>query len=135
MMTARLIIAIVSTVLEEVALVVIWRWGLPHLGINLPLYVLIAAMVLWAVYAVTTFWIVTRALRKKAVIGLPTMIGGRGKAVSPLAPEGQVIIKGELWGARSVDRDIDTGEWIMVVGQDGLKLIVRRVESKLPGTG
>ena len=134
MMTARLIIAIVSTVLEEVALVVIWRWGLPHLGINLPLYVLIVAMVLWAVYAVTTFWIVTRALRKKAVIGRPTMIGGRGKAVSPLAPEGQVIIKGELWGAKSIDEDIDTGDGVVVVGQDGLKLIVRRVESKLPRT-
>ena len=104
------------------------------LGINLPLYVLIVAMVLWAVYAVTTFWIVTRALRKKAVIGLPTMIGGRGKAVSPLAPEGQVIIKGELWGAKSIDEDIDTGDGVVVVGQDGLKLIVRRVESKLPIT-
>ena len=133
MMTARLIIAIVSTVLEEVALVVIWRWGLPQLGVHLPLYALIAAMVVWAVYAVTTFWVVTRALRKKAVIGLPTMIGGRGKAVSPLTPEGQVIIKGELWGAKSIDIDIDTREEVVVVGQDGLKLIVRRVNSRLPG--
>ena len=134
MMTARLIIAIVSTVLEEVALVVIWRWGLPHLGVHLPLYALVVAMVLWAVYAVATFWVVTRALRKKAVVGLPTMIGGRGKVVSPLAPEGQVIIKGELWGAKSIDKDIDTGDGVVVVGQDGLKLIVRRVESKLPRT-
>jgi len=134
MMTARLIIAIVSTVLEEVALVVIWRWGLPQLRVHLPLYVLVAAMVVWAVYAVTTFWVVTRALRKKAVIGLPTMIGGRGKAVSPLAPEGQVIIKGELWGAKSIDRSINAREEVVVVGQDGLKLIVRGVNSKLPGT-
>ena len=133
MMTARLVIAIVSTVLEEVALVVIWRWGLPQLGINLPLYVLIAAMAVWAVYAVTTFWVVTRALRKKAVVGLPTMIGGRGKVVSPLTPDGQVIIKGELWGAKSVDVDIGAREEVVVVGQDGLKLIVRRVNSKLPG--
>lgn len=134
MMTARLIIAIVSTVLEEVALVVIWLWGLPQLGVHLPLYALVVAMVLWAVYAVTTFWVVTRALRKKAVIGLPTMIGGRGKAVSPLSPEGQVKIKGELWGAQSSDEDIDTGDGVVVVGQDGLKLIVSRVESKLTRT-
>ena len=134
MMTARLVIAIVSTVLEEIALVVIWRWGLPQLGISLPLYVLIAAMVVWAVYAVTTFWVVTRALRKKAVVGLPTMIGGRGKVVSPLTPDGQVIIKGELWGAKSVDVDIGAREEVVVVGQDGLKLIVRRVNSKLQGT-
>ena len=40
------------------------------------------------------------------------------------------MIKGELWGAKSIDGDIDTGEVIMVVGQDSLQLIVRRA-----GTG
>ena len=126
MLTARLIIAIVSTVLEEVALVVIWRWGLPQLGIHLPLYVLIIAMVIWAIYAVTTFWLVTRTLKKKAVVGLPNMIGGRGKVVSPLTPEGQVMIKSELWGAKSIGANVEIGEEVVVVGQDGLKLIVRK---------
>ena len=126
MLTARLIIAIVSTVLEEVALVVIWRWGLPQLGIHLPLYVLIIAMVVWAIYAVTTFWLVTRTLKKKAVVGLPNMIGGRGKVVSPLTPEGQVMIKSELWGAKSIGANVEIGEEVVVVGQDGLKLIVRK---------
>jgi len=135
-MTARLILAIVSTSLEEAALVVIWRWGLPHLGIQLPLYVLIIVMVAWAAYAVITFWIVTRTLRRKAIVGLPTMVGSKGKVVSQLAPEGQVIIKGELWGAESIDRNIDKGEQVMVVGQDGLKLIVRKgSKSDSEGTG
>ena len=126
MMTARLIIAIVSTLLEEVALVVIWRWGLPQLGIQLPLSVLIAVMVAWAAYASITFWIVTRTLKRKVLVGLPTMIGSKGKVVSQLAPEGQVIIKGELWGAESIDGNIDSGDGIMVVGEDGLKLVVRK---------
>ncbi len=125
-MTARLILAIVSTFLEEVALVVFWRWGLPHFGIHLPLYVLIIVMVAWAVYAVSTFMIVTRALKRKALVGLPNMVGSRGRVASPLAPEGLVMIKSELWGARSIERDIDKGEEIVVVGQDGLKLIVRK---------
>ena len=128
-MTARLILAIVSTVLEEIALVVIWRWGLPQIGIHLPLSTLIVVMVAWAAYAVATFWVVTRALKRKAVIGLPAMIGGRGKVVNLLAPEGQVIIEGELWRAKSVGRNIDIGEEIIVVGQDGLKLIVRTVSN------
>lgn len=126
MMTARLILAIVSTSLEEVALVVIWRWGLPQLDIVLPLYVLITVMVAWVAFAVTTFWIVTRTLRRKETVGLPTMVESKGKVVSQLAPEGQVIIKGELWGAKSTDSNIESGEGIVVVAQDGLKLTVRR---------
>jgi len=125
-MTARLIYSIVSTSLEEAALVVIWRWGLPQLGIQLPLSVLIAVMVVWAAFAVTLFMIGTRALRRKTLVGLPSMVGSRGRVVSPLGPEGQVMIKGELWGAESADDDIDSGEKVMVVGQEGLKLIVRK---------
>lgn len=124
-MTARLILAIVSTLLEEAALVVIWRWGLPQLGIELPLYVLIAVMVVWLALSVITYRLGSRALMKKAVVGLPTMISSNGKVVSQLAPEGQVIIKGELWGAKSIDGNIEIGERIVVEGQDGLKLIVR----------
>jgi len=65
-------------------------------------------------------------LGKKAVIGLQTMIGSRGKVARPLAPEGMVRIKGELWGATSEEGEIDIGEEVIVVGEDGLKLIVRK---------
>ena len=126
-MTARLIIAIVSTSLEEAALVVIWRWGLPQLGIQIPLAVLIGVMVAWGAYAVISFWFVTRTLRRAAIVGLPTMVGSKGKVVSPLAPEGQVKIKGELWGATSTEGNIEKDAEVTVVGEDGLKLIVRRV--------
>jgi len=126
MMTARLILAIVSTLLEEAALVMIWRWGLPHFGIQIPLYVLIAVMTAWVAYAVTTFVIVTRTLRRKAIVGLPTMVGGKGKAASPLAPDGLVMIRSELWGATSAEGNIDKGEKVTVVEQDGLKLTVRK---------
>jgi membrane-bound serine protease (ClpP class) len=54
------------------------------------------------------------------------MVGSKGKAKNPLSPEGQIMIKGELWGAKSIDGDIDTGEAVIVVGQDSLQLIVRR---------
>jgi membrane-bound serine protease (ClpP class) len=135
MMTARLIMAIASTLMQEAALVVIWRWGLPQLGIQLPLSILIVVMVIWVVGAMATYWIGTRALGRQAVIGLTTMIGSRGKAVSLLAPEGQVIIKGELWEAASIDKKVDSGEVVTVIGQDGLKLIVRKVDNKnLKGT-
>ena len=131
-MTPRLILAIVSTILEEIALVVLWKWGLPQLGIQVPLYVLIVVMSAWAIYAVTTFCIVTRTINRKVLVGLPSMVGSRGKVASPLALEGLVRIKSELWSAKSLDDNIDKGEKITVVGQDGLKLIVRKDDTDKP---
>ena len=125
-MTARLILAIFSTLLEEAALVVIVRWGLPEIDVHIPLWGLIALMVAWAVYSVIIYRMGSKALRRKPVLGLPAMVGSKGKAVSPLAPEGIVIVKGELWQAKSGDEKIGTGEEIIVVGQDGLRLIVRK---------
>jgi len=127
-MTIRLILAIVSTLLEEAALAVIVLWGLPQLGIEIPLAGLIAMMVVWGAYAVITYRISSRALGKKPEVGLPDMVGSKGEVVSLLEPEGLVRIKGELWIAKSARGRIDTGEEVTVAGQDGLKLVVRRNE-------
>ena len=130
MMTTRRILAIVSTLLEEAALVALVLWGLPLLGIHLPLYGLITLMAALAAYAVITYRLGSRALKKKPVVGLPDMVGSQGKAVSRLDPEGLVRIKGELWESKSAGRRINTGEKVTVVGQEGLKLIVRREKPK-----
>ena len=60
------------------------------------------------------------------MVGLPTMIDSKAKVVSPLTPVGMVRIKGELWEATSIGGTIDIGEEVIVVGQDALKLIVRK---------
>ncbi len=134
-MKGRLIIAIVSTTLEEAALAVGALWGLPKLGIHIPLWVLIIVMLAWGAYAIITYRMGSRALRRKPVHSLMPMIGSEGKVVSPLAPEGMVRIKSELWIAKSASGEIDAGVEITVVGQDGLKLIVRRRSSSdLEGT-
>ncbi len=125
-MSGRLIIAIVSTTLEEAALVAGVLWGLPKLGIHIPLWVLIIVMVAWGTYTIITYRMGSRALRRKPVHGLTAMLGSEGKVVSPLVPEGMVRIKGELWRAGSASGRLDTGEKVTVVGQDGLKLVVRK---------
>ena len=104
----------------------VWRWGLPFLGLRLPLSVLIVVMAVLATYAVVSFQVGSRALRKKPVVGLTTMEGGSGKVVRPLNPEGMVMVEGELWEAKSVEGNIAKGEEVIVVGQDGLKLTVRK---------
>ena len=129
-MTARLILAIVSTILEEAALVVIVLWGLPQIDIHIPLPGLIALVVAWGAVSVIIYRMGSRALRRKPVTGLPGMIDSKGKVVSPLAPDGVIRIKGELWEAKSAGRGIKIGEEVTVVGQDGLKLIVRKVGKK-----
>jgi len=134
-MSGRLIIAIVSTLLEEAALAAGVLWGLPRLGIHIPLWVLVVVMVVWAAFAVATYRMGSRALRKKPVNGLTAMLGSEGEVVRPLIPEGLVRIKGELWRARSASGEIDTGEEVIVVGQDRLKLIVgKRSPGDLEGT-
>jgi len=125
MITARLIYAIVSILLEEAAIVVIVLMGLPQLGIEVPLGVLIAVMVVFAIFSVLLYQAGSRALRRKP-IALSVMIGSKGKVVSPLAPVGFIKIKDELWEAESVGDKIGIGKEVMVVGQDGLKLTVRQ---------
>lgn len=125
-MSGRLIMAIVTTIIEEAALVAIVLWGLPQLGIDLHVGVLIALMAALAAFAVITYRMGSRALKKKPVVGLPDMVGSRGRAVSNLAPEGVVMIRGELWESRAESRKINVGSKVIVVGQDGLKLIVKR---------
>jgi membrane-bound serine protease (ClpP class) len=125
-MSTRLIIAIVTTLMEEAAIAAVVLWGLPKLGVNLPLAVLIAVMVAWAAFAVFTYRKGTRALMRKPVDGLVNMVGSKGRVANRLDPEGMVRIKGELWQASSDGGDIDSGEEVTVVGQKGLKLIVRK---------
>ena len=125
-MSTRLILAIVSTLLEEAALAVVVLWGLPQIGIHIPLVGLIVLMVAWAGLAVFTFRLGSQALRRKPVTGLPAMIGSKGKATGRLAPDGYIRVKGELWEAKSIGEEIDAGGEVIVVGQDALKLIVRK---------
>ncbi len=117
---------IISTLLEEVALVAGVLWGLPRLGVLVPLWVLIIVMAAWCAYTVVTYRMGSRALKREPIPGLLDMQGSQGRVVSPLALEGLVRIRGELWMAKSSTGRMDTGEQIIVVGQEGLKLIVRK---------
>jgi membrane-bound ClpP family serine protease len=124
-MKRRLVLAIVSTILEEVAIAVIVLWALPKADIDFPLWGLIIIMVAWAAYAIFTFRLGTLALKREQLVGLPNMIGTRGDVVSPLTPEGLVRIRGELWVAKAEKGEMKPGNEVTVVGQNRLKLVVR----------
>ncbi len=66
------------------------------------------------------------AQARKISFGAEALVGGTGRAVTDLAPEGLVLLAGEQWSARSVEGGIGSGERVEVVGRDGLRLLVRR---------
>jgi membrane-bound ClpP family serine protease len=128
MFSGRLVLAIISTILEEAALAVIVLVGLPQLNINIPVAVLALMMVVWAVIAVAIYQVGSRALRRKPAAGLEAMVGSRGKVVKPLNPEGMVRIKGELWQAKSDGHQIEVGGEVVVIGREGSRLIVHPID-------
>lgn len=123
-MTGRLILAIISSILEEVAIVAIVLWGLPKAGINIPVWGLILIMICWGTYSITTFRLGTKALKRAPIALLPHMEGSKGTVISELAPEGMVKIKNELWIARMDNGTAKLGEKITVLKRNGLKLVV-----------
>lgn len=67
------------------------------------------------------------ASRKKAVTGAEGMVGSAGIARTDLAPEGKILVHGELWDARAV-KNVPAGNTVKVRAVEGLKLIVEPVE-------
>ena len=67
-----------------------------------------------------------RALYRPAATGSSAMVGRLGVTRTPLQPEGQVLIDGELWRAVSPEAGVGPGEPVQVTAIDGLTLTVTR---------
>jgi membrane-bound ClpP family serine protease len=126
----RLILAIISMALEQAAIFAVWYWLLPAFGISLYVGVVIGVMAGWLLIGTWLFIFTTGILKKKQQIGQTSMVGAEGEAAGKLSPGGMVKIRGELWGAVSEEGDILPGEDIIVTGERGLKLLVRRAPKR-----
>ena len=71
-----------------------------------------------------------RALYRTPTTGIPGMVGETAVARTPLAPDGQVAVGGELWRAVAQDGPVAAGEAVTIVGVDGLTLTVTKVPSR-----
>jgi membrane-bound serine protease (ClpP class) len=71
-----------------------------------------------------------RALYRVPTTGTSGMVGQIAVVRTPLAPEGQVAVQGELWRAVAQDGPIAAGEAVTVVGVDGLTLTVAKAASR-----
>jgi membrane-bound serine protease (ClpP class) len=84
--------------------------------------------------AITAFLlsIAARARRGKAVTGAEGMIGQVGAAVTELAPEGKVFVRGEYWDAVSL-HPAPAGARVTVTAIDKLKLTVEPIAKRSGG--
>jgi membrane-bound ClpP family serine protease len=127
----RLILAVLSSLLDEVLILGLLLWGLPKLGFAIPIPIIIIIMVLFALFAITTFKLGTRALMLKPLTGLTDMTYTEGKVTKRLDPSGFVKIDGELWRSQSVNGTIETGMDVVVVAQKNLRLTVKRKSTEI----
>ncbi|MBM2824088.1 MAG: hypothetical protein HW413_2834 [Thermoleophilia bacterium] len=86
-------------------------WGLVAIAIGAALDIAETGAFLW--------W----SKRRKASVGVDTLVGKTGVAVGELWPEGQVKVNGEIWKARC-DGGCDAGAKVVVRGVQGLMLEV-----------
>lgn len=66
---------------------------------------------------------------KKSAVGEITLIGEKGRVATSLTPEGAVIIRGELWPARSLDgSNIDAASHVRIIAAHEHFLIVTHIK-------
>ncbi len=63
--------------------------------------------------------------RRRVQVGAETLIGETAEVVTPLRPDGQVRLHGELWRASCAEGALP-GELVRIRGIDGLTLDVER---------
>jgi membrane protein implicated in regulation of membrane protease activity len=119
------VLTIATTLFEEAALVAVVLWLLPRFAINIPLWGLILMMIALGVYNYINYRLSKNALVKKPMISLD--IGSQGRTTTPISPKGYVRVNGELWQASS-SSTIDAGEEIVIVGIEGMTLLISPIE-------
>jgi membrane protein implicated in regulation of membrane protease activity len=86
-------------------------WGLVAVGVGAALDIAETGVFLW--------W----SKRRRATVGVDSLVGKTGVAVGELWPDGQVKVNGEIWSARC-DGGCETGTTVVVRAIDGLTLEV-----------
>lgn len=71
-----------------------------------------------------------RALATRSVLGAPALVGQTGVARGTLAPEGPVLVQGELWRAVARGGSLQEGDRVRVARVQGLTLTVEKVEEE-----
>jgi membrane-bound ClpP family serine protease len=100
--------------------------GVALYGLALQVEVAIAASLLVVAGIVTyIFYVGLTAQFKKVKTGREALVGSKGIATSDLKPRGEIRVQGEFWQATAKDTEISVGQPVMVVGMEGMFLVVK----------
>jgi membrane-bound serine protease (ClpP class) len=102
----------------------------PYLRVSVP--VVVVAALATAGFFLLVVGAAVRSLKRAPTTGREGLIGEVGVARSRLAPEGQVLVHGELWRARC-DGEAEVGDEVRVTAVEGLRLQVEKVRAGAPG--
>jgi membrane protein implicated in regulation of membrane protease activity len=105
------VLTVVSILLAIFVLEGPWRYAAVVTGVTLDL----------AENAALLWW----SRRRRAAVGIQTLVGATAVVVTPCRPHGQVRVAGELWGADCPD-GADPGDEVEIRSVDGLTLRVGR---------
>lgn len=98
---------------------------IPEMRVHLA--IAIAAGVGFGGISAALAWIALRARRGKQLMGPQSMLGLSAVVRIPLAPVGQVEVRGELWRARMIDlMSADVNDQVRVREIEGLTLLVEK---------
>ena len=86
--------------------------------------VLVPAVAAVTIFAAVVVFAVGRTLRRAPVAGVDELVGRIGRAVTALAPEGTVFVRGEHWTARA-EGPVTEGSRVEIVAVEGMRLRVR----------
>jgi len=113
-------------VLLTIFLFVIRQW------VDLPPWLIVGIIALWTIKDIAMFPVVWRAYDQSRPGDATSIVGVRGTVTERLAPSGYVQIRGELWRAEVMQggKPIEKGKRVLVVGIEGLTLLVRPEEKE-----
>ncbi|HEV8441420.1 MAG TPA: nodulation protein NfeD [Methylomirabilota bacterium] len=98
----------------------------PESGLRISWTVIIPTVGATAGLVIFAVSVGVRALYRPPTTGVVGMVGQTAVVKTALAPEGQVLVEGELWRAVAEDGPVPAGENVLIQDVDGLTLKVTR---------
>lgn len=126
-------LAFIAGVLVVVGAILIFAaaYGIAYYGLNLEAEEVLA--IIFFVIATIAGWLSYTGLRaqyRRVKTGKEALIGAKGVAVTDLKPNGEVRVLGEFWQATTKNGAITAGQPVIIIGMEGMFLIVKSVNEK-----
>ena len=98
-------------------------------ALRVSLQVLIPAVLVVSGFFILVIWMAVKAQLRKHFTGTEAMIGIDAEAVTDIANEGKVFLKGQYWNATS-EKPVKKGAKVKIIKVEGLSLIVEELKKE-----